>query len=120
MRLRLFPTTQAPGEARRLMADVLNGDVDPEALENLRIVISELVAISVAHGASAPIDLQIDLVDDEIEGVVDDHGPGVRALRRAQDRHDDSLVMRMIDGVVDEWEVTQHGVRFRLPSHETG
>jgi anti-sigma regulatory factor (Ser/Thr protein kinase) len=101
------------------MADALAEDVDPDALANLRIVISELVALSVAHGASTPIDMRIDLVEDEIEGVVDDHGPGVRAIQRAQERRDDSLVLRMIDGVVEEWEVTQHGVRFRLPSHET-
>ncbi len=117
MRLRIFPTTQAPGEARRLMADALAGELDQEALEDLRIVISELVAISVAHGASAPIDLRVELVDDEIEGLVDDHGPGNRAIMRARERRDDSLVLRIIEGVVDEWDITQHGVRFRMPVH---
>jgi anti-sigma regulatory factor (Ser/Thr protein kinase) len=101
------------------MADALVGDVDQETIEGLRTVVSELVGISVAHGASRPIDLSIEMVGDEIEGVVDDHGPGTRAIRRALEHRDDSLVLRIIDGVVDEWCVTQHGVRFRLPVHET-
>ena len=119
MRLRIFPVTQAPGQARRLLADTLQGEVDEEALESLRTVISELVAISVAQGASSPIDLSVEIAGDEVVGLVDDHGPATRALIRARERRTDSLVLRIIDGLVDEWEVTAHGVRFRVPCRET-
>lgn len=101
------------------MADTLADQVDAESLADLRTVISELVSISVSHGATAPIDLRIELIGDEIEGVVDDHGPGTRAIRRARDRSDDTLVLRIIDGMADEWDITQNGVRFRLPMHQT-
>jgi anti-sigma regulatory factor (Ser/Thr protein kinase) len=92
--------------------------VDRDSFSDVQTVVSELVTISVAHGASKPIDLRVELVDGEVEGVVDDHGPGTRALIRARDRKDDSLVLRIIDGLADEWSASpQGGVRFTVPVH---
>ena len=115
MRLRLFPTLQAPGEARRGMAP-LAGRIDQASLSDVRAVISELVTLSVAHGASKPIDMCLDLIDGEIEGVVDDHGPGARAIVRARERRDSSLVLRIIDALVDDWGANpgQTRVWFRM------
>jgi anti-sigma regulatory factor (Ser/Thr protein kinase) len=119
MRLRIFPTLQAPSEARRVLSPI--GElVDEASLADLRSVVSELIGISVASGASKPIDLSLELVDGEIEGVVDDHGPGTRAMMRAREHRDDSFVLRIIDGLVVEWNASRRGIWFRMAVRPLG
>ena len=115
VRLRLFPTLEAPSEARRGLAP-LAGELDATALSDLRTVVSELVTISVSHGATKPIDLSLRVGDRAIEGTVDDEGPGPRAIVRARERRDDSLVLRIIESLVDEWgtDPRQTQIWFRL------
>lgn len=115
MRLSVFPTVQAPTEARRGVA-ALADRIDEDSLSDVRTVVSELVTISVAHGAMRPIDVNLELVDKEIWGDVEDRGPGTRALLRAGERRGDSLVMRIIDGLVDDWGPNRRetGIWFRL------
>jgi anti-sigma regulatory factor (Ser/Thr protein kinase) len=102
MHLHLIPTVQAPAEARRGM-EPLAKRIDRASLADLQTVIGELVTISVAHGAGESIDLSVTLVDEEIEGVVFDNGPGAKAIVSARERRDDSLVLEIIDSLVDEW-----------------
>jgi anti-sigma regulatory factor (Ser/Thr protein kinase) len=115
MRLRLFPTLEAPREARRWLAGFA-GQLDESSFSDLKTVVSELVTISVAHGATKPIDLSLALVDGEIEGTVYDQGPGTRAIVRAREGHDNSLVLRIIDSLVDEWGTNPRQTRiwFRM------
>ena|SRR5215213_6324718 len=113
MRLRIFPTPQAPGQVRRLLTPLAEF-VDSRSFAALRSVITELVGISVAHGGSKPIDLNLELIDGEIECLVDDHGPGTQAMIRAKGRSDKSLVLRIIDGLVEEWDASRSGVYFRM------
>ncbi len=115
MRLRLFPTLEAPSEARRGIAP-LAGGLDDESFGDLKTVISELVAISVAHGATRPLDISVTLAEGAIEGILHDEGPGTRAIVRAREHHDNSLVMQVIDGLVDEWGTNQGQTRvwFRI------
>jgi anti-sigma regulatory factor (Ser/Thr protein kinase) len=102
MHLHLIPTVQAPAMARQGM-ERLSGRIGRESLADLKTVIGELVTISVAHGAGQPIDLSVTLVDEEIEGVVFDNGPGAEAILSARERSDSSLVLRIIDSLVDDW-----------------
>lgn len=114
MRLCLFPTVEAAGQARRELQP-FSELIDPPSFVDLKAVVTELVAISVAHGAEKPIDLWLDLDDGKIEGVVNDHGPGSRALSRAKDRTDDSFVLRIVDALVDEWRASEEtGIWFRM------
>src|SRR5215213_2767924 len=115
MRLRLFPTLEAPSEARRGLASLV-GMLDETDLSDLRTVVSELITISVAHGATKPIDLSLTIADGAVEGTVDDAGPGPRAIVRARERRDDSLVLRIIESLVDDWGTDQRQTRiwFRL------
>ena len=115
MRLRLFPTVDAPSEARRGLTP-LSGQMGEASFADLRTVVSELVTISVAHGATKPIDLSLTLTEGLIEGIVYDEGPGTRAMVRAQALRDDSLVLRIINSLVDEWGTNRHQTRiwFRL------
>jgi anti-sigma regulatory factor (Ser/Thr protein kinase) len=102
------------------MVTSLGEFVDSDSLIDVRQVVSELVGNSVAHGASQPIDLKFVLVDGEIEGVVDDHGPGTRALIQAKERRDTSLVLQIIDNLVNEWGASRTGVWFRLAVRRLG
>lgn len=112
----LFPTVEAPGEARRRLAPLAER-LDDDSLSAVKAVITELVTISVSHGASEPIDMRVELVDDHIEGIVEDHGPGTRAIVRAREHRDGSLVLRIIDGLVQEWGTDREETKvwFRLP-----
>lgn len=102
MNVSLFPTLQAPHEARRRLAAIAD-DIDPVSRSEVETVVGQLVATSVAHGASKPIEMHLEVVDGEVRGVVDDQGPGTRALARARSGEDDTLVLRRIDGLVDDW-----------------
>lgn len=116
MRLRLFPTLHAPSEARRALAAALATQLDAESLTDVRTVVSELVAISVAHGATRPIFVSLTLSEGSIEGIVYDQGPGTRAIARARERRDDSLVLRIVEPLVDDWGTNPQRTRvwFRL------
>jgi anti-sigma regulatory factor (Ser/Thr protein kinase) len=103
MRFSFFPTVEAPGEARRGVS-ALGDEIENGSLDDLKAVISELVTLSVLRGASAPIEVNLELVDDEVEAVFDDHGPAARAVVRAMERKDSSLPLRIIEAMVDEWE----------------
>src|SRR5215213_7840527 len=115
MRLRLFPTLAAPSEARRGLAP-LAAELGDGRFADLRTVVSELVAISVTHGATTPIDLSLTLGEGAIEGSIDDEGPGARAFVRARQRREDSLPVRIVESLVDEWGTNAEQTRiwFRM------
>jgi hypothetical protein len=58
----------------------------------------------------------VTVAEGAIEGILHDEGPGTRAIVRARERQDDSLVLRVIDGLVDEWGTNQGETRvwFRI------
>lgn len=116
MKLSLFPTLEAPSEARKAISPLAER-IENGLFSDLKTVVSELVTLSVAHGAREPIDLTLTFVDDEIEGTVFDHGPGTRAIVRAQERHDSSLVLTIIDSLVSDWGTNpgQTRIWFRMP-----
>jgi anti-sigma regulatory factor (Ser/Thr protein kinase) len=111
VRLTIFPTVEAPGRARRELSS-LAGRVDQRALSDLRTVVSELVAVSIANGARSPIEVQLQLEAERIEGCLHDDGAGARAL----DRPESALVRRIVGGLVDEWrpEPGERQVWFRI------
>jgi anti-sigma regulatory factor (Ser/Thr protein kinase) len=120
MRLRFFPTLQAPSEARRGLAPFAD-QLDEACFADLKIVVSELITISVAHGATKPIHVSLTLSEGVIEGIVYDEGPGTRAIVRAREQRDNSLVLRIIDSLVDEWGTNPRQTRvwFRLAAKGT-
>lgn len=89
--------------------------IDDRSVSDVATVVSELVTISIAHGAARPIEVSLDLDDGKLEGLLSD-GPGARALGRAKERKDDSLVLRIVDGLVEDWGTNgeQAGVWFRM------
>lgn len=112
MRLRVFPSVEAPSKVRRELASW--GDrLDQPSLSDLRTVISELIGMSVANGARKPIEVGLCLSESRLEGALWDDGTGVRAISRGDAT---SIVVRIIDGLVDEWGVNGEGKRiwFRM------
>jgi anti-sigma regulatory factor (Ser/Thr protein kinase) len=118
MRLSLFPTPEAPAEARRGLA-VLSDLIDPGSLAELRTVVSELVAISVSHGSSRLIDMRLTLVDGSIEAVIDDHGPAAAAITRLRQREEDPYALLIIDSLVEDWGTMlgSSAIWFRMAVH---
>jgi anti-sigma regulatory factor (Ser/Thr protein kinase) len=115
VRLQLTPTVQAPGEARRKLTPL--GDwMDEASLAKVRSVVSELLAISVSHGASRLIELSLDLDDGDLDGTLVDRGAAARALSRAREGEDNPLALRIVDSLVEEWGIDagQAGIWFRL------
>ncbi|HYP55597.1 MAG TPA: ATP-binding protein [Solirubrobacterales bacterium] len=102
MRLKVFPTVEASRQVRREVSD-LASEVDEGSLSDIKTVLTELITMSVLHGASSPIEVCLELDDGKLEAALRDDGPGARALSRARRRRDDSLVLRIVDGLVEEW-----------------
>lgn len=111
----MFPTVQAPSQARREVAS-LASQIDPASVADVTTVVSELVGLSVAYGASRPIEVVLTVDDGKLVGSIRDHGPGPRAVVRAKKRHDDSLVLRIVDALVDDWgtDASETCIWFRM------
>lgn len=107
MRLRVFPSIEAPSQARRELAS-LAGRIDQDSLSDVTSVISELVGMSVANGARTPIEVVLHLDDGHLDGFLCDDGTGARAISR---RDSSSLVMRIVDALVEEWGATNDADR---------
>lgn len=113
--MQLFPTMRAPSEARHRLA-TLGDRMDEDSLAKVRIVVSELLGISIAHGATELIVMSLDLNDGKLEGTVADHGTSARAITRAREHRDDSFVLRIIDSLVEDWgtDPEQTRIWFRI------
>jgi anti-sigma regulatory factor (Ser/Thr protein kinase) len=109
--LRIFPTVEAPGQARRELSS-LASQVNQRSLSELRTVVSELVGMSVANGARQPIEVSLQVGDRGIEGTVMDDGAGVRAVARQES----VIALRILEGLVEEWGVEERENRiwFRM------
>jgi hypothetical protein len=104
MRIRVFPAVEAPSQARRELGSLADR-IDQSSLMTVRTVVSELVGMSVANGAREPIEVGLRLEDGWVDGVLRDDGTGARVIRR----RDGSLVLRIVDGLVEDWGMTSDG-----------
>ena len=102
MHLQVFPTIEAPSQARRGLS-ALAGQVDQCFLSDIKTVVSELVGMSVANGASEPIEVSVRIEGRRIEGTVRDDGTGAGAVGRQES----ALVLRILDGLVKEWKADE-------------
>lgn len=103
MWLRVFPTVEAPSQARRELSS-LASHLDRHSLSDVRTVVSELVAMSVANGARKPIEVSLHVEERRLEGTVHDDGTGIRAVGRQEG----ALVQRILEGLVEEWGADEH------------
>jgi anti-sigma regulatory factor (Ser/Thr protein kinase) len=119
--LELQPKAEAAAHARQSVED-LGEDLDPEVVESLRLLVSELVSNSVRHGdlsASDRIRLQLAARDDRIRVEVTDPGDGFDLP--GEDPPPDSPSgwgLYLVDRIADRWGVEGNDtttVWFELP-----
>lgn len=108
LELHLDPGPRAPVEARAAL-ERLRGSVDPELLEDVRLVVSELVTNAVLHGPSdrGPVTLKLRVAGPgRVCGEVADQGDGVvEILEEASDGGGWGL--RLLDELADRWGVRE-------------
>ena len=84
LQVNLLPTSQAPGIARRSLADWLAPAVDAGEIDTARLLVSELVTNAVVHG-HGEITLRATLDEDRLLVEVIDEGHGFERSVRQQD-----------------------------------
>jgi anti-sigma regulatory factor (Ser/Thr protein kinase) len=84
LRVNLPHTVQAPGIARRSLADWLAPAVDSDELDTARLLVSELVTNAVVHGRG-DITLRATLDEDRLLVEVIDQGRGFERTVRQQE-----------------------------------
>jgi len=99
---------QAPGEARNALR-ALNGSLDHELAEDVRLLVSELVTNSLRHTGSADIVLEVWRSDEVVRVAVSDQGAGFDLAGRPQPGDASGWGLFMVDRLADRWGVDTSG-----------
>jgi DNA-binding transcriptional MerR regulator len=101
----LEPSPNAPGEARRMIGDLIDGSQDERFTFQARLVASELVKNAVLYGATRePIQLDARLYDEAVELHVENKGRlSMNRLRRR--RRDGGRGLEIIDALAAAWSI---------------
>ena len=110
--LRLTPESEAISEARHAL-DRLADVLPPGKLDDVRLVVSELVANSVLHAGLSPDDqirLSVEASAVSVRGRVCDPGPGFRKPSKLGPRPDFSggWGLPIVDRISDRWGVDRN------------
>jgi anti-sigma regulatory factor (Ser/Thr protein kinase) len=116
---RLAHAPSSSAVARRVV-ERLDGRVDRETLDNLRLLVSELVSNAVEHvAAEDDIGLEVRLAEDRVRVEVTDGGPGfVHRPRQAGDPKGSGWGLHFVSQLADAWgsdAETGSRVWFELP-----
>jgi PAS domain S-box-containing protein len=107
LRLSIPSSSQAPGRARRAV-ERLSGELDPNVLEQLKLLATELVTNSCRHAAAKgdPIAVVLALDDGVVRLSVTDTGPGFTAPEGEPDPDGESgRGLFIVDALADRWGV---------------
>lgn len=120
--VKLAPGPEAVGAARRVVAEVVNGHVDDECLDTLRLLVSEVVTNSVRHsGAREALELSLCL-NGEVLVAVTDRGSGFTPRARAGAADDvGGWGLHLVERLSSHWGVAREGftrVWFVVPVNE--
>ncbi|WP_253772441.1 ATP-binding protein [Goodfellowiella coeruleoviolacea] len=96
----------AASRARQVLTEVLAGlSVPAPALENARLVITELVANALIHG-TVPFDVEITTWPGAALVTVADTNPTLPELRRAPSTEPHGRGLVIVDALADDWGVS--------------
>jgi anti-sigma regulatory factor (Ser/Thr protein kinase) len=117
----------APRVARRAL-DELNGHIDPQLKDDIRLLVSEVVTNSVIHAQpETPGEVVLDVYASEevVRVAVTDRGPGFVARHRPQGGEGSGWGLMMVDQLADRWGVeldagTEVWFEFERPGSEAG
>jgi len=103
--LNLSPDTSAPGLARAAAKRHLAGEVSPERLGELFLVISELVSNALVHGRGQVV-LRLQLEQGTVRGEVIDQGGGFEHEIRARGPEDVSgRGLFLVEALTNRWGI---------------
>jgi serine/threonine-protein kinase RsbW len=103
-RTQTFPRlAESVGAARRFATEVLSG-IDPDQLDSVELMVSELATNSIRH-AHAEFELTVANVDGEIRVEVTDRAGGEPRMRRAGPDDPTGRGLQIVDLLSDAWGV---------------
>ena len=102
--LRAFPHALASVPAARLFVAAQLDEVDPDLVQDVLLMVSELASNSVRH-AGTPFTVGIETDDDCIRVEVTDEGGGDAALRSPNALEPSGRGLLIVDKLSDEWGV---------------
>jgi signal transduction histidine kinase len=99
---------RAPREARRALEE-LAGDIDPDLLDNARLLVTELVSNSVRHGDGDQVKVVLDVAArDRLRCEVVDDGSGFLPLARpVGSREDGGWGLYLVETLSENWGVRE-------------
>ena len=103
--LRLEMTPTAPAEARRSV-DSLASSLTPERLDDLRLVVSELVANCIRHsgqGQTGWIDVRVEWVGSTVRVEVSDPGLGWEPEGPGPEHSEGGWGLLLVDRLAERW-----------------
>lgn len=109
---RSFTADRAAPRAARSALDELNGHIDPELKDDIRLLVSEVVTNSVIHAQPQPpgeVVLDVWSSDDVVRVAVTDRGPGFVVAERPQGGRRSGWGLMMVDQLADRWGVELNG-----------
>jgi anti-sigma regulatory factor (Ser/Thr protein kinase) len=112
--LQLVPALRAPRAARAFVAETLTAwDVQGDAVEATKLVVSELVTNAVLHSPeSATISLDLRLNDGAVRVLVTDGGLAEPKRRAPPDSStaESGRGVRLVEAFTEQWGTETHGV----------
>jgi anti-sigma regulatory factor (Ser/Thr protein kinase) len=100
---KIEPQPEGPAQARRIIADELAGLLPAPALDDVKLMVSELVTNGIVHGSNepgAPVMLDL-LVNGHIRCRVLDHGRGFASAPRHEEAGGWGL--HVVEQLSDRW-----------------
>ena len=106
LELHLQPTKDAPARARAALRDL---ELPRRALDDLKLVVSELVTNAVRYGpGDRPVQLRLAIDGDVVRGEVVDQGDGEEAkieIRESSPDEPGGRGLKLVDRLAERWGV---------------
>jgi anti-sigma regulatory factor (Ser/Thr protein kinase) len=100
---KIEPQPEGPAQARRIIADELAGRLSAPALDDVKLMVSELVTNGIVHGSTEPDEpVMLDLlVNGDIRCRVLDHGRGFAT--GSAGREPGGWGLQVVEQLSDRW-----------------
>ena len=108
LHMQLKPGPEAAGEGRHAL-DRLQGSLEEEQLDELRLLVTELLTNSVRHSGNDEdwINFDLEIYANSVRGVVTDRGPGFEPVPkpRPDAERPGGWGLCLVDSLADRWGV---------------
>jgi signal transduction histidine kinase len=95
--------------ARRAIAR-LDGELDEDTLDVVRLLVTELVTNSVRHAEAQAVDMRVRVTGGQVRLEVTDRGPGFQFEEREADQDPEGgWGLYLVDRLADRWGLTNQG-----------